>query len=89
MIFHHSLLESLVVRLHARANLSRLLACVLDLLFGSRFLLLKHAHPILQLQHILLKLQPNRPSLCIGQILGLEVNDHVLLLLAALVSFPL
>ena len=58
-------------------QLPRLLLSLFNLLHGPHFLVLKHAHPVSQLLNIPLQLQPNRPSLIVGQVLAFDVNDDV------------
>ena len=52
-----------------------LLACLFDLLPGSRHLILEHSHSVPEQLAVLLDLLPDGPSLWVREVLGLQI-DH-------------
>ena len=71
-------LELLVVFLLQLPDALGLLASVGNFFEGSLLLELEHPHSILELFHVLLNLNADRLGLVVGQVVRLNIDDHVL-----------
>ena len=77
-LLNQLLTELVVVFIDPVPNLLRFLPRLLNLLPRTGFFLLEHAHPVLQLEHVLLDLETDRACLGEGEVFALQVN-HLLL----------